>query len=154
MKSEGEYPQRVTLPIERPQLVVSEENSCDSNASTIAIDDRDVLEWNDDHNESTLPYLQYSEGGDDHNESTLPYLPGNVRSSDHDGSTLPYQQCEDERQRPIMEVVWLEEWFRRSDYWVKTLSRDLHQQPTPELVGTPTEIKGEGDPTRLREYLN
>ena len=36
MRSEEEYPQRVTLPIERPQLVVSEENSCDSNATTIA----------------------------------------------------------------------------------------------------------------------
>ena len=91
-----------------------------------------------------MPYLQYSEGADDHNESTLPYIPGNVRSSDHDGSTLPYQQGEDERRMPIMEVVWLEEWFRRSDYWVKTLSKDLHQQPTPELVGTPTEIKGGG----------
>ena len=56
MRSEEEYPQRVTLPIERPQLVVSEENSCDSNATTIAIDDRDILEWNDDQDESTLPY--------------------------------------------------------------------------------------------------
>ena len=150
MKSEGEYPQRVTLPIERPQLIVSEEDSCDSNASTIAINDRDVLEWNDDHDESTLPYLQYSEGADDHKESTLPYIPGNVRSSDHDGSTLPYQQGEDEKRMPIMEVVWLEEWFRRTDYWAKTLSKDLHQQPTPELVGTPTEIKGGGGIPSIR----
>ena len=131
MRSEGEYPQRVTLPVERPQLVVSEETSCDSNASTIAIDDRDVLEWNDDHNESTLPYLQYSEGGDNHNESTLPYLPGNVRSSDHDGSILPYQQCEDEMRMPIIEVVWLEEWFGRSDYWVKALSKDCTSTTHP-----------------------
>ena len=124
MRSEEEYPQRVTLPIERPQLVVSEENSCDSNATTIAIDDRDILEWNDDQDESTLPYSQSDEGSNDHDESTLPYL-------QHDG----------EGQLSIREVVWLDEWLQRSDYWMRTL-KGLPQQTTQELVGTPTETKG------------
>ena len=63
--------------------------------------------------------------------------------NDHDESTLPYLQHNDEGQIPIMEVVWLNEWLQRSDYWMKTLA-NLPQQPTPELVGTPTETKGGG----------
>ena len=70
MNNDSEYPRRETLPIYRPQLVVSEEDSCDSNASTIPIGDRDILEWNDDHTESTLLYTQCDGESKDHEEST------------------------------------------------------------------------------------
>ena len=56
LKGDDGYPQQVTLPIGNPQLVVSEVNFCDSNASTIAIGDRDIRDWNNDHDGSITPH--------------------------------------------------------------------------------------------------